>query len=156
MRHSYNDDLTNSGVVDRSRETCTTTSSRRISVRIDDKTLSRQPHIGNDNHHQRTRILVKNTTTTLKIVPRLMFISRWSWLSSLFLALCCVCSTFLVEAVSLLNGRYETTTDVMDYLNLALDAADMKETDDFATKKNIYQNVRQQRCDPREKLLHYR
>lgn len=48
----------------------------------------------------------------------------------------------VVDAASLLSGRFETVTDVTDYLNLALDAADMKETDDFTTKKNIYQNVR--------------
>jgi hypothetical protein len=58
----------------------------------------------------------------------------------LWIALCG--STVVVDAVSLLGGRYETTTDVTDYLNLALDAADMKETDDLTTKKNIYQNVR--------------
>ncbi|KAG7374724.1 low iron-inducible periplasmic protein [Nitzschia inconspicua] len=45
-----------------------------------------------------------------------------------------------VTAISLLGGRFETMTDVSDYLNLALDAADMKETDDLTTKKNIYQN----------------
>jgi hypothetical protein len=41
-----------------------------------------------------------------------------------------------------LEGRYETVTDVTDYLNLALDAADMKESTDLATKLNIYQNGR--------------
>ena len=46
-----------------------------------------------------------------------------------------------VQATPLLNGRYETVTDVTSYLNLALDAADMKETSDITTKQNIYRNV---------------
>lgn len=55
---------------------------------------------------------------------------------------CSITTTAVVDAASLLNGRFETVTDVTDYLNLALDAADMKETDDLTTKLNIYQNVR--------------
>jgi hypothetical protein len=48
----------------------------------------------------------------------------------------------VADAISLLNGRFETTTDVTAYLNLALDAADMRETEDIPTKQNIYSNVR--------------
>jgi len=42
------------------------------------------------------------------------------------------------EAVSLLNGRYETTNDVTDYLNLALDAAKMSESGDFQDTLGVY------------------
>ena len=45
-------------------------------------------------------------------------------------------------AIPLLNGRFQTTTDVQYLLDLALDAADMKEADDLATKQSIYENVR--------------
>ena len=41
----------------------------------------------------------------------------------------------------MLNGRYETTTDVTDYLNLALDAAKMSEASDFDTTLDLYRNV---------------
>ncbi len=51
----------------------------------------------------------------------------------------------LVEAISLLGGRYETVTDVQAYLDLALDAAAMKESDDFDVKLQIYQEVSSQR-----------
>lgn len=44
-------------------------------------------------------------------------------------------------AIPLLQGRFETTTDVQDYLNLAIDAAEMREATDLAVKKSIYQNV---------------
>lgn len=47
-----------------------------------------------------------------------------------------------VQAISLLGGRYQTETDVQAYLDLALDAADMKESDDFDTKLLIYKQVR--------------
>jgi hypothetical protein len=47
----------------------------------------------------------------------------------------------VAEGIPLLGGRYETTTDVQTFLNLALDAADMKEAEDLATKKLIYQSV---------------
>jgi len=39
-----------------------------------------------------------------------------------------------------MNGRYETTYDVTNYLNLALDAAKMSESDDFETTMDIYEN----------------
>ena len=46
------------------------------------------------------------------------------------------------QAASLLNGRFETTTDVTDYLNLALDAAKMAEAGGaFDTTMDIYTNV---------------
>jgi hypothetical protein len=44
-------------------------------------------------------------------------------------------------AIPLLNGRFETTTDVQHILDLALDAAAMKEADSIASKTSIYQNV---------------
>jgi hypothetical protein len=47
----------------------------------------------------------------------------------------------VAEGIPLLGGRYGTTTDVQKYLNLALDAADMKEAEDIATKTKIYQSV---------------
>jgi hypothetical protein len=45
-----------------------------------------------------------------------------------------------LSAKVLLGGAYQTTTDVQKYLNLALDAAAMKETDDIALKQSIYQD----------------
>eukprot|EP00934_Nitzschia_sp_Nitz4_P003142 Nitzschia sp. Nitz4//scaffold227_size32659//29826//30272//NITZ4_007901-RA/size32659-snap-gene-0.7-mRNA-1//-1//CDS//3329542803//3132//frame0 len=57
----------------------------------------------------------------------------WAWLVLL-------AGSSGTNAISLLNGRYETSTDVQDYLNLASDAAAMKETDVRATKEDIYQN----------------
>ena len=45
------------------------------------------------------------------------------------------------EAVSLLNGRYETSTDVTDYLNLALDVSKMSESLNNDVKLDIYKNV---------------
>ena len=46
-----------------------------------------------------------------------------------------------VQSVSILEGDFETTTDVQEYLNLALHAAAMKEAEDLATKKRIYSQV---------------
>lgn len=46
-----------------------------------------------------------------------------------------------VVAVTLLNGRFETTSDVQDLLDLALDAAAMREATTMAAKAAIYQNV---------------
>jgi hypothetical protein len=48
----------------------------------------------------------------------------------------------VVDGISLLGGRYETVTDVQAYLDLALDAAAMKESDDLTLKMSIYQQVR--------------
>jgi len=45
-----------------------------------------------------------------------------------------------INGIPLLGGRFETTTDVQEFLNLALDASDMKETDDLAAKKAIYRD----------------
>ena len=52
----------------------------------------------------------------------------------LSLLLFCQC----INCIPLLGGRFETSTDVQQFLNLALDAAEMKESDDFETKKGIY------------------
>ena len=46
-----------------------------------------------------------------------------------------------VVAVTLLNGRFETTTDVQYLLDLALDVAAMREATTMAGKAAIYQNV---------------
>jgi len=46
-----------------------------------------------------------------------------------------------VAAVTLLNGRFETTSDVQYLLDLALDAAAMREATTMAEKASIYQNV---------------
>ncbi|KAG7349119.1 low iron-inducible periplasmic protein [Nitzschia inconspicua] len=67
--------------------------------------------------------------------------NRWLTTATLLLSMIMLLLELsTVTAISLLGGRFETMTDVSDYLNLALDAADMKETDDLTTKKNIYQN----------------
>jgi hypothetical protein len=50
----------------------------------------------------------------------------------------CPAATTMTMAIPLLNGRFETTTDVQDLLNLALDAADMRESTDFTAKQTIY------------------
>ena len=47
----------------------------------------------------------------------------------------------IAQGVPLLGGRYETTTDVQAFLNLALDTALMKETSDLDTKKDLYKHV---------------
>jgi len=39
-----------------------------------------------------------------------------------------------------LNGRYETTTDVTDYLNIGLDASKMSESDNYEVTLDIYKN----------------
>jgi len=41
---------------------------------------------------------------------------------------------------TLLGGKYETSSDVQNFLNLALDTAAMRETDDLIEKLSIYQN----------------
>ena len=46
-----------------------------------------------------------------------------------------------VVAVTLLNGRFETTSDVQYLLDLALDAAAMREATTMAAKAAIYHNV---------------
>lgn len=56
--------------------------------------------------------------------------------------LCIILSvTASVRAISILNGEYETTTDVQDYLNLALQAQAMREAEDLTTKKQFYTQV---------------
>jgi hypothetical protein len=59
--------------------------------------------------------------------------------SSLICILLCIAAT--VQSVSILEGDFETTTDVQAYLNLALHAAAMKEAEDMTTKKRIYSQV---------------
>ena len=52
------------------------------------------------------------------------------------------------HGISLLDGRYETSTDNEDdvqiFLNLALDIADMNESMDIGTIQDIYENVRKE------------
>lgn len=72
--------------------------------------------------------------TTTKRAPK-----HESWLA---LTLLVLCWTFQVtQAIPLLNGRYETTTDVTDYLNLALDVSKMSDSEDFDNSMDIYKNV---------------
>ncbi len=72
--------------------------------------------------------------TTRKRAPR-----QELWAS---LALLVSCWTIQVtDAVSLLNGRYETTTDVTDYLNLAQDVSKMSESEQQDLSLDIYKNV---------------
>lgn len=40
-----------------------------------------------------------------------------------------------------MDGRYETNTDVTDYLNLALDVSKMSESENIDVKLDIYKNV---------------
>eukprot|EP00529_Nitzschia_sp_RCC80_P009220 CAMPEP_0113473526 /NCGR_PEP_ID=MMETSP0014_2-20120614/18092_1 /TAXON_ID=2857 /ORGANISM="Nitzschia sp." /LENGTH=2243 /DNA_ID=CAMNT_0000366301 /DNA_START=471 /DNA_END=7202 /DNA_ORIENTATION=+ /assembly_acc=CAM_ASM_000159 len=49
-------------------------------------------------------------------------------------------TTTVVDAIPILGGRYQTVTDVQDYLNLALDAAAMKEALEIESKQDIYKN----------------
>lgn len=46
-----------------------------------------------------------------------------------------------IAAIPLLNGRFETSTDVQNFLNLALDAAAMRESKNMTEKSEIYSNV---------------
>ena len=62
--------------------------------------------------------------------------ARWNTVVSLSLLVL----PLQISAKVLLGGTYETTTDVQNYLNLALDAAAMKETDDIALKQTIYRD----------------
>ena len=58
------------------------------------------------------------------------------------LVLLASCWTIQVtDAISLLDGQYETTTDVTDYLNLALDVSKMSESENIDVKLDIYKNV---------------
>ena len=57
-----------------------------------------------------------------------------------FVSLSLLALPLQLSAKVLLGGTYQTTTDVQKYLNLALDAAAMKETDDIALKQSIYQD----------------
>ena len=62
--------------------------------------------------------------------------ARWNTVVSLSLLVL----PLQISAKVLLGGTYETTTDVQNYLNLALDAAAMKETDDIELKQTIYRD----------------
>jgi hypothetical protein len=151
-----------SGVEDDRSLTTPTKSSRRFAMYTDGNTTTtwRKPFLidddNNNNNHSNSSILLKKTTTTRKTITcksvyRFTNITICLWWLWLCLWCCGGCSmvifVIVVEAASssLLGGRYQTTTDVTNYLNLALDAANMKETDDFDTKKNIYENVREGR-----------
>lgn len=96
-------------------------------------TQSRRRPRNNEILYERSRTtnsILRSTTTTR--AKEFFFI----------LALLASCWTIqLTEAVSLLDGRYETTTDVTDYLNLALDVSKMSESDDIDVKLDIYKNV---------------
>ena len=62
---------------------------------------------------------------------------------SIVVSVLALCSTLpFVHSIPLLGGRFETTTDVQSLLNLGLDAADMREATDLATKSSIYTEVR--------------
>ena len=97
-------------------------------------TLSRRRPRNDEILYEKSRTtnsILRSTTTTTR-AKEFFFI----------LALLASCWTIqLTEAVSLLDGRYETTTDVTDYLNLALDVAKMSESDDIDVKLDIYKNV---------------
>jgi len=45
------------------------------------------------------------------------------------------------QGQALAGGRFTTTTDVTSWLNLANDAADIRESDDDAEQEDIYVNV---------------
>lgn len=46
------------------------------------------------------------------------------------------------NGILLLGGRFETTTDVTGFLNLALDAAEIQASNDVTEKTDIYKRVR--------------
>jgi hypothetical protein len=48
----------------------------------------------------------------------------------------------VISQQSLLQGRFQTTSDVQGILNLALDVRDMRAAADPSLKFNIYSNVR--------------
>lgn len=60
------------------------------------------------------------------------------WLSTFVL----LAALPIAQSTTLLNGRFETTTDVQTILDLALDAAEMKETTDIQQKADIYRSGR--------------
>lgn len=64
---------------------------------------------------------------------------KFCLITPLFLSLSLLALPLQSEAALLLGGLYETTTDVQNLLNLALDVAAMRETDDLALKQSIYQ-----------------
>jgi len=109
------------------------------------------PSNNNDSHSTgpksssfRASTTMRTTTRTRTRTRRITTITTtrttefWSFFTIL---LCCWKTVQTTNAISLLNGRYETSNDVTDYLNLALDAAKMNEADDFDTKLDLYKNV---------------
>jgi hypothetical protein len=46
------------------------------------------------------------------------------------------------NGIPLLGGRFETTTDVTGFLNLALDAAEIQASNDVTEKTELYKRVR--------------
>jgi hypothetical protein len=54
---------------------------------------------------------------------------------------CWTVQTTQAQSISLLNGRFKTSTDVTDYLNIAMDASKMSESEDFEVTMDIYKNV---------------
>ena len=71
------------------------------------------------------------------------FSSRKSRLQALLPLIAVSISTTTVQGIQLLGGKINTSVaDVQGILNLALDAADMRESDDNNRKLDIYKNVR--------------
>jgi hypothetical protein len=46
------------------------------------------------------------------------------------------------NGISLLGGRFETTTDVTGFLNLALDAAEIQASNNLTERAELYNRVR--------------
>ena len=85
----------------------------------------------------RRTMTTKRKTTTTTTTTTAMRKELW-----VFMTLLISCWAIqMAQAASLLNGRYETTTDVTDYLNLAYDASNMIESDDHELILDIYKNV---------------
>ena len=63
------------------------------------------------------------------------------WVFMTLMLSCWTVQTTQAQSISLLNGRFTTTTDVTDYLNIAMDASKMIESEDFEVTLDIYKNV---------------
>ena len=83
---------------------------------------------------RRTMATKQKTTTSTTTAMR-----NELWVFMTLLLSCWTIQT--TQAASLLNGRYETTTDVTDYLNIGLDASKMSESDNYEVTLDIYKNV---------------
>eukprot|EP00536_Pseudo-nitzschia_multiseries_P000699 jgi/Psemu1/1580/gm1.1580_g len=103
----------------------------------------------------RNTTTTRTTRTTTRTKRRTEFCSKssssgwWWWLVVTTTTLLVSCWTIQTtsavsvsdsdsDSVSLLNGRYETSTDVTRYLNLAEDVAKMNEAENFETKLDLY------------------